>query len=167
MSRLIDYALVALVIGVLVGLFRLSRIALRVLLSRLEVRFPRYSVDHVIVLGFTCLLAGLLILPLLSALLGLAGTERLPGGIVLHLVMVALSIILFSMSEDLFGGIRRSRRSADQWTLARHLRIAGPAILAFFLIGALFLSPIFYGGLSVLLVAFYAFALWCRPRETK
>ncbi|MBN1435366.1 hypothetical protein JW921_11435 [Candidatus Fermentibacterales bacterium] len=163
MSRLADYGWVALVILVLMGLFRLSRILLGRIVGRFRQRFPAYTVDHLIVLGFLFLLLGLLALPLTSVALGFFDPCRLPGGMVLHLVMVAGSVILFSFSEDLFGSIRRAdKERAASWSVGRHMRVIALPLLLFLVLGALFLSPIFYSALTIVLLVFYLAALWCR-----
>lgn len=169
MSRLAGYAAVALVILALMGLFRVSRILLRLLMKRFGKRFPGYTVDHVVLLAFVVLLCGLIALPALCAIIGLLSPDRLPGGILLHLLLVAGSVVLFSFSEDLFGSIRRYKRekdSQDLWSVGRHLRLVILPLCVFLAVGSLLLSPVFYAGLSVILLVFYLVALWSRPGKT-
>lgn len=165
MDRLVDYLYVAVVIAALWGLFRLARAITGRYLQRLEAARSRagraLSRDEVLSRGFTVLLAGLIAMPLVTAAISVFAGRRLPGGIYLHLLMVALSVVIFSVVEDLFR-LYKSYPSGPGWSVSRHLRRAGPLILAFWATGCLFLSPLFYSGLSLLLLLFYLFALWCR-----
>jgi hypothetical protein len=97
----------------------------------------------------------------LTAGLALAGNRHLTGGIYLHLAMVAASVIVFSIVEDLFR-LYRSYPSDRAWPVREHLARIGPAIIAFWAAGCLLLSPLFYSGLSLILLLFYLYALWCR-----
>ncbi len=165
MDRLTDYLQVAVVIAILWGLFRLARsVTGRYLKSLEEAREragSRLSRDEVLRRGFSVLLAGLLAMPVVTAGLSLLSGRRLLGGIYLHLFMVAVSVVVFSVVEDLFR-LYKSYPPDPDWTVARHMSRTGPAILAFWAAGSLLLSPLFYSGLSVLLLLFYLFALWCR-----
>ncbi len=161
-SRLVDYALVALVIVVIVGLFRLSRYLLNTLLDRISERDGGLTADRVLRLGLRVLLVGLLGLPFVTSLLAFADPLRLPGGMPLHLAMVAVSVVLFSIAEDSFRIFRGYPRD-ERWTVGRHMAAAAPFLVGFWLVGCLFLSPLFYSGLTVIIALFYLFALSCRP----
>lgn len=158
-----DYALVALVAAVLYALFRVSRRLLRLFLAALEKRGGPLTSDDMIVLGFRVLIAGLLLLPLVTWGLAFADPIRLPGGLVLHLVLVAISIVLFSFAEDLFGGI--SRLPAGGMGAGAHWRKTGPLLMAFWLVGYLLISPLFYTGVTLCLALLHGYALSCRSRR--
>jgi len=161
-QRLVDYALVALVILAVFGLFRLSRFLLKRILIKLKMKYSVLTADRILVTGFFFLLAGLLFLPVFTSLLALINNRYLTGGMILHLVLVAFSVILFSIAEDLFRDFT-SCESSENWSVARHFRYISIPFLGFWLAGCLFLSPIFYSGLTVILSLFYLFALSCRP----
>lgn len=160
-DRLLDYGLVAVVVAIVAALFRVSRILLRRLLTRLEASGP-LTADRLLRAGFLTLLAGLLMLPFLTSLLAFANRSRLPGGMPLHLGVVAVSVLLFSVAEDLFRSFRAYPRD-PAWTVRRHLTSQSVPLLVFWAVGALLLSPIFYSGLSLLLAVFYLYAVSCRP----
>jgi len=159
-SRLLDYALVALVLLALYGLFRLSRLLLARFLEAFSKRRGPLSDDSVLLLGFYSLLAGLSLLPIITWGLAFVDSDMLLGGMPLHLVLVAVSVVLFSFSEDLYGSHRKY--APGRWSLARHARLASPPLMAFWVLGSLLLSPIFYSGLTIILAVFYAYALRCR-----
>jgi len=160
-ERLIDYGLVAIVVVVVAGLFRISRILMKRLLNCMETRHS-LTADLVLRTGFLILLAGLLMLPFITSLLAFISTTHLPGGMPLHLVMVAVSIILFSISEDLFRSFRSYPRAVG-WTARRHFTFASLPLAAFWAVGCLLLSPLFYSGLSIILAAFYLYSIRCLP----
>jgi hypothetical protein len=159
-DRLLDYGLVALVVAIVAGLFRCSRILMKRLLNRMEAAGP-LTADRVLRAGFLILLAGLLMLPFLTSLLAFANSTHLPGGMPLHLVMVAASIILFSIAEDLFRSFRLYPRDAA-WTARRHFASLSLPLLGFWAVGCLLLSPVFYSGLSIILALFYLYSVGCR-----
>jgi len=165
MERLVDYLYVAAVIAVLWGLFRVARTLTGRYLSRLESARKEagsaLSSDEVLSRGFTVLLAGLIAMPTVTAGLALISGRKLPGGIYLHLLMVAVSVVVFSVVEDLFR-LYKSYPRNPEWTVGRHLARTGPVVVAFWATGCLLLSPLFYSGLSLLLLLFYLYALWCR-----
>ena len=165
MERLIDYLYVAVVIAVLWGLFRVARILTGRYLRRLESAKREagsaLSSDELLSRGFTVLLAGLIAMPTVTAALALFSVRKLPGGIYLHLLMVAVSVVVFSVVEDLFR-LYKSYPPDPEWTVGRHLARTGPVVVAFWAMGCLFLSPLFYSGLSLLLLILYLYALWCR-----
>lgn len=163
MSRAGEYGLVALVVLVIIVLFRVSRLLLHKILHLLERKYGVYTVDHVIVTGFLFLLIGLLFLPFISSVLGFANRDYLPGGMIFHLVLVAVSVVLFSFAEDLFGSIKKYHSNREIWKIGKHMKIIFLPVLAFLATGILFLSPVFYTGLTIILLVFYFFALWCRP----
>ncbi len=161
-QRLIDYAMVAIVILAVFGLFRLSRVLMQRLLRNLRSRYALFGVDQMLVTGLIFLLTGLLFLPAFTSLLAVINSAHLTGGIALHLVMVAISIVLFSIAEDLFRDF--STYSAENyWTVASHFKYVSVPFILFWAAGCIFISPLFYSGLTFVLVLFYLFALSCRP----
>jgi hypothetical protein len=162
MQRFIDYGLILGVVVVLMLVFRLTRALLGRLLSAYSARHGEPDCDTVIRMGFHALLAGMLFLPLVTALLANFDGDRLTGGIYLHLFLVAISIIVFSFAEDLFGSMKKRPRPSSV-PAAIHFRTAGPSLLVFWILGSLFLSPIFYTAMTLLLGGFYLFALAARP----
>lgn len=162
MQRLTDYGIVLLVVAAMMGLFRLSRFLLARVLASREARGLTCDCDDHIRLGFLFLVAGMLLLPLATAALACLDPLSLTGGAFLHLLLVAVSIILFSFAEDLFAGMKR-RPAARRVTAGAHFRTAGPLLLGFWLLGSIFLSPIFYTAFTLILGLFYLFALSARP----
>lgn len=161
-QRLTDYALVGLVVLVIFGLFRLSRIILGRVLKSLENRYGPLGPDRTLFAAFLFLLTGLLFLPAITCLLALLNSEYLPGGMVLHLVLVALSIILFSISEDMFRDFPSMEADGRSWSAGEHFRRLAFPFALFWALGVVFLSPLFYSGLTVILALFYMYALSCR-----
>jgi len=161
-QRLVDYALVALVVLAIFGLFRLSRLIMKSIISGLERRKGPLGPDRMLLLAFLFLLAGLLFLPSVTALLAVIDSHSLSGGMVLHLVLVALSIILFSIAEDLFRDFPALRGDGELWPAADHFRRMLVPFAVFWAAGVIFLSPVFYSGLTLLLAVFYLYALTCR-----
>jgi len=161
-QRLIDYLHVAFVILVVLGLFRLSRIIMGRILKRLRSFFGILTPDRILLTGFYFLLAGLLLLPAITSLLASINSIHLTGGIVLHLILVAVSIVLFSIAEDLFRDFSVAEAS-DKWSIGRHFKYILLPVIAFWAFGCVFLSPLFYSGFTVILVIFYLYALSCRP----
>jgi len=162
MQRILDYVTVAAVIAVMMLLFRLSRFLLSRILRLRERRGGPVDCNDAIRLGFRFLLAGMLFLPLATALAARADNRFLIGGTVLHLSLVAVSIVLFSFAEDLFAGMKKMPPTRAVST-GEHFRSAGPLLIIFWLLGSLFLSPIFYSALTLVLGVFYLFALAARP----
>ncbi len=161
-ERLIDYLFVAIVVFVVWLLFKVSGNLASLFLERLKRKSDNLSSDAVISAGFFFLLGGLLLLSFITALFAFADNYSLVGRMPMHLVLVALSVILFSIAEDLFRVFKEYPRNPD-WTISRHFLILILPLLSFWLIGVLFISPIFYSGLTLILVLFYLFALKCRP----
>lgn len=160
-QRLIDYAMVAIVILAVFGLFRLSRILMQQLLKNLRSRYSVFGADRMLVTGLLFLLSGLLFLPAFTSLLAVLNSRHLTGGITIHLVLVAISIVLFSISEDLFRDFTTCS-SDKHWSVGRHFKCVSVPFLAFWALGCVFLSPLFYSGLTLILVLFYLYALSCR-----
>lgn len=160
-QRLIDYAMVAIVILTVFGLFRLSRVLMQRLIGKLRNRYPLFGADRMLVTGLIFLLTGLLFLPLFTSLLAVINRAHLTGGIALHLVLVAISIILFSIAEDLFRDFSLCR-SEKYWSIGKHFKCVSLPFILFWSAGSLFISPLFYSGLTLVLALFYLFALSCR-----
>ncbi len=160
-QRLIDYAMVAIVILIVFGLFRLSRILMQQLIKTLRSRYTVFGPDRMLVTGLIFLLAGLLFLPAFTSILAVINSNHLTGGMAVHLVLVAISIVLFSISEDLFRDFSTCR-SDKKWSIGSHFKCVSVPFLAFWALGCIFISPLFYSGLTLILVLFYLFALSCR-----
>ncbi len=160
-QRLIDYAMVAIVILAVFGLFRLSRVLMQRLIGNLRNRYPLFGADRMLVTGLIFLLTGLLFLPVFTSLLAVINNAHLTGGIVLHLVLVAVSIVLFSIAEDLFRDFSVCH-SEEYWTIGKHFKCVSLPFILFWAAGSVFISPLFYSGLTIVLALFYLFALSCR-----
>jgi len=160
-QRLIDYAMVAIVILAVFGLFRLSRILMQRLLRNLTGRFGVFGADRMLITGLIFLLSGLLFLPAFTSVLSVINNRHLTGGIAVHLVLVAISIVLFSISEDLFRDFSTCS-SNENWSISKHFKCILIPFIVFWALGCIFISPLFYSGLSIILVIFYLFALSCR-----
>ena len=160
-QRLIDYAMVAIVILTVFGLFRLSRVLMQRLIRKLKNRYPLFGADRMLVTGLIFLLTGLLFLPVFTSLLAVINSEHLTGGIAVHLVLVAISIVLFSIAEDLFRDFSICR-SEKYWSLGKHFKCVSLPFILFWAAGSVFISPLFYSGLTLVLALFYLFALSCR-----
>jgi hypothetical protein len=164
-QRLTDYALVALVILAVFGLFRLSRIVMNLVLRRIRSKHGELGPDLTLFVAFMFLLIGLLFLPSLTAVLAVINNHHLFGGLILHLVMVAISIVLFSIAEDMFREFPSIPGGREMWTVSEHFRRMAFPLTAFWAVGVIFLSPIFYSGLTLVLAIFYLYALSCRKAE--
>lgn len=161
-QRLTDYALVGLVILVIFGLFRLSRIVMGRVMKRLEKRYGSPGPDRTLFTAFLFLLGGLLFLPSVTYFLAFLNNEYLAGGMFLHLVLVAISIILFSIAEDMFRDFPSMEAGGDSWSVGEHFRRLAVPFALFWALGVVFLSPLFYSGLTVILAIFYIYSLSCR-----
>lgn len=161
-QRLIDYAMVAVVTLSVFGLFRLSRILMQRILKRLRNRYSVFGADRMLITALYFLLAGLLLLPAFTSLLAVINNRYLTGGMLVHLLLVAISIIIFSISEDLFRDFS-SCSHQNEWSIGRHFRCVSVPLIIFWIIGCVFISPLFYSGVTLVLVIFYYFALSCRP----
>ena len=160
-QRLIDYAMVFIVVLCVFGLFKLSRILMQLLLKNLRRRYVIFGADRMLVTGLIFLLSGLLFLPSFTSLLALINSRYLTGGLAVHLSMVAISIVLFSIAEDLFRDFSNCD-SDKMWSVGNHFKYVSVPFIAFWALGCIFISPLFYSGLTLVLVLFYLFALSCR-----
>ena len=170
MDRLIDYGLVLLVILVIMGLFRVSRMLLERFLRRSREAGRQITRDGALLGGMLFLLSGLLFLPFVTALISFVKNDFLPGGMILHLVLVALSVIVFSIAEDLFRIFREFPVDPERgpWSVSDHMKRLVIPLMAFWAVGCVFLSPLFYSGLTVLLAVFYLYAVaLCRTGPKK
>lgn len=169
MDRLADYGLVLVIVLAIMGLFRLSRFILNRLMDRMVADNRQISRDGTIFAGMIFLLSGLLFLPFITALISFVRNDFLPGGIVFHLIMVAISVIVFSISEDLFRVYRDfSDDPKGRWSFVKHMKKLSLPLLIFWATGCIFLSPLFYSGLTIILVLFYAYAVgMCRTDGQK
>ena len=163
-NRFWDYALVAIVILAIFGLFRISRILTKSVLTNLKKRFGVLDADRILVTGFFFLLTGSMFLPAFTSLLAVINKRTLTGGMVLHLVLVAISVILFSIAEDLFRDFSNFP-FRDNWSVNRHFIYISIPLISFWAIGCILLSPVFYSGLTVIVAIFYLFALSCRSTK--
>ncbi|MCD4701677.1 MAG: hypothetical protein K8S24_07455 [Candidatus Aegiribacteria sp.] len=161
-QRLIDYAMVAMVILSVFGLFRLSRMLMNRILKRLRNKYSVFGADRMLITALYFLLAGLLFLPAFTSLLAVINSRYLTGGMVVHLLLVAISIVLFSISEDLFRDFS-SCSPRNMWSTGKHFRCVSVPFIIFWIIGCIFISPLFYSGVTLILLIFYYFALSCRP----
>ena len=164
-QRLTDYALVALVILIVFGLFRLSRIVMNLVLRRIRSKHGVLGPDLTIYVAFLFLLAGLLFLPAFTSVLAVINNHHLFGGLFLHLAMVAISIVLFSIAEDMFREFPSIPGGRDLWKVSDHFRRIALPLGVFWAVGVIFLSPLFYSGLTIVLALFYLYALSCRKAE--
>ena len=164
-QRVHDILLVVLVLAVLKGLFELTRLLLRRFMTLLAARGHALTRDTAIQWGVGFLLCGLLLLPFFTSILALFDNRALAGGIVLHLVLVAASIVLFSFAEDLirlYNTFPAGRTGL--LPVRRHLERMLPFLGAFWAIGFLFLSPIFYSALTLLIFIFFMAVLHGRKK---
>lgn len=161
-QRFMDYAMVAVVVLCVFGLFRLSRMLMHRILNSLRTRYSFFEADRMLITALYFLLAGLLFLPAFTSLLAIINSRYLTGGMVVHLLMVAVSIVIFSIAEDLFRDFSSSG-THEKWSIGRHFRYVSVPFSIFWAIGCIFISPLFYSGLTLILILFYLFALSCRP----
>lgn len=165
-QRLLDILRVALVLGTLKGLFELTRFLLRRFTGLLAAKGRPLNRDTAIQWGIGFLLTGLLLLPFFTSVLALFDNRRLVGGIVLHLLLVAVSIVMFSFAEDLIR-IYNSFPPGKSGLLpvGSHAKRMLPFIGIFWATGVLLLSPIFYTGLTLLICVFYLAVLHGRRKN--
>lgn len=160
-QRLIDYGIVLGVVVVLMSLFKLSRFLLhRFIQHRINTK-GGFSVDSALLWGMRFLLAGLLMLPFITSVLAFFNNRHLVGGMPLHLSLTAVSVILFSFAEDLFRDYNSYGKTKLE-PVAWHIRKLALPLAVFWVVGCLFLSPLFYSALTVLTVAFYRICLHFR-----
>lgn len=164
--RIMDILLVVFVLALLKGLFEITRRLLRRFTGLLARRGRPLHRDSAIQWGMGSLLAGLLLLPFFTAILAFFQNRRLTGGLVLHLILVAVSIVLFSFSEDLLRLYNTFPRMKNGLLpVSAHFRRMLPFIMVFWAAGVLFLSPLFYSALTVLLLVFYLAVLHGRRKD--
>ncbi len=164
-QRLQDALLVALVLVVLKGLFEFTRFLMKRFTAMLAARGHPLNRDSAIQWGIGALLSGLLLLPFFTSILTLFNNRILVGGIVLHLVLVAFSIILFSFAEDLIRLYNSFPPGASGLqSVGSHIKRMLPLIAAFWAVGFICLSPIFYTALTVLICIFYMAVLHGRQK---
>jgi len=160
-QRLTDYAVVLGVVIVLMSLFKLSRHLLSRFVKTIGKKKGEFSTDSALLWGMRFLLAGLLMLPFITSLLAFFDNEHLKGGMPLHLLLTAVSVVLFSFAEDLFRDYN-SYGSKELKPVSWHFRKLTVPLVSFWLIGCLFISPLFYSGLAVLVIVFYRLCLFFR-----
>jgi hypothetical protein len=160
-QRLIDYGIVLAIVLILSGLFRLSRYLLVVFIKRREVKGIPFTSDQALLWGMRYLLCGLLLLPFVTSLLAFIQNQKLIGGMPLHLILTALSVVLFSFAEDLFRDYNSYSHSC-LLPVSWHLKKLLVPFILFWVTGSIFLSPLFYSGLLILLFVFYRLCLFFR-----
>ena len=160
-QRLIDYGIVLAVVLVLSGLFRLSRQLLALFIKKQESKGIEFTSDQALLWGMRFLLCGMMLLPFLTSLLAFVQSGQLVGGMTLHLGLTAFSVVLFSFAEDLFRDYNRYNRKKIQ-PVAWHTKKLLVSVIVFWAVGCIFISPLFYSGLTILLVIFYRLCLHFR-----
>lgn len=160
-QRLIDYGIVLAVVLVLSGLFRLSRQLLTLFIKKQESKGNEFTSDQALLWGMRFLLCGMMLLPFLTSLLAFVQNGQLVGGMTLHLGLTAISVVLFSFAEDLFRDYNRYSRK-NIMPVAWHTKKLLVPVIVFWAAGCVFISPLFYSGLTILLVFFYRLCLYFR-----
>lgn len=160
-QRLIDYGIVLAVVLVLSGLFRLSRQILTLFIKKQEIKGNEFTSDQALLWGMRFLLCGMMLLPFLTSLLAFVQNGQLVGGMTLHLGLTAISVVLFSFAEDLFRDYNRYSRKKIM-SVAWHTKKLLVPVIIFWTAGCVFISPLFYSGLTILLVIFYRLCLYFR-----
>jgi len=149
------------VVLLLSGLFRLSRYLLGIFIKNRENNGAEFSSDLALVWGMRFLLGGMLLLPFVTSILAFLQNRHLIGGMPLHLGLTAVSVVLFSFAEDLFRDYNRYG-TVSLKPVRWHFNTLVFPVLAFWVVGCVFLSPLFYSGLTILLVVFYRLCLHFR-----
>ncbi len=149
------------VVLLLSGLFRLSRYLLNVFIRSREKKGFLFTSDQALIWGMRFLLGGMLLLPFVTSLLSFVRNDTLVGGMPLHLILTAISVILFSFAEDLFRDYNSYLNSALK-TVQWHRKKLLVPLIVFWVVGCVFLSPIFYSALTLLIVLFYRLCLYFR-----
>lgn len=165
-QRLIDYGIVLVVVLVLWGLFRLSRQLLTVFIKKQESKGNEFTSDQALLWGMRFLLSGMMLLPFLTSLLAFVQNRQLVGGMTLHLGLTAISVVLFSFAEDLFRDYNRYNRKSIK-PVAWHTKKLLVPVIVFWTAGCVFISPLFYSGLTILLIFFYRLCLYFRKTLEK
>ena len=160
-QRLIDYGIVLAVVLVLSGLFRLSRYLLGSFIKKQDSSGTQFTSDQALFWGMIFLLGGMIFLPFVTSVLAFVQNGQLIGGMPLHLALTALSVVLFSFSEDLFRDYNSYNADKIQ-PISWHTKRLLTPLLVFWIIGCLFLSPLFYSGLTILIAVFYRLCLFFR-----
>ena len=160
-QRLTDYGIVLGVVLVLMSLFKLSRYLLHRFIKLIEKKNGEFSSDSALLWGMRFLLTGLLMLPFITALLAFADNQHLKGGMPLHLALTAISVVLFSFAEDLFR-VYNGYGSKNPESVSWHFRKLIIPLVGFWLVGCVFISPLFYSALTVLAIVFYRLCLYFR-----
>lgn len=156
-----DYGVVLAVVLILSGLFRLSRFLLGMFVKKQEIKGNKFTSDQALVWGMRFLLGGMILLPFVTSMLAFIQNRQLIGGMPLHLGLTALSVVFFSFAEDLFRDYN-SYQHTDLKIIAWHLKKLLLPLLLFWAVGCIFLSPLFYSGLTILLAVFYRLCLYFR-----
>ena len=168
-ERLMDYGIVLVVVLLLSGLFRLSRSLLGFFIKKHEREGKAFSSDQALLWGMIFLLGGMILLPFVTAILAFIQNRQLVGGMSLHLGLTAVSVVFFSFAEDLFRDYNKYRNDHKK-PVSWHTKKLLLPVLVFWAIGSIFLSPLFYSGLTLLIVVFYGLCLYFRKtpeRKTK
>jgi uncharacterized membrane protein len=160
-QRLTDYGIVLVVVLVLMSLFKLSRFILHKFTNVKATAGSDFNTDCALIWGLRFLLTGLLLLPFLTSILAFFDNEHLPGGMTLHLVLTAISVVLFSLAEDLFRDYN-SYGSVALKSVSWHVRRSILPLSLFWAVGCVFISPLFYSGLTILVAVFYRMCLSFR-----
>lgn len=160
-QRFIDYGVVLVVVLLLSGLFRLSRYLLGVFIKKREISGKSFSSDQALLWGMRFLLGGMLLLPFVTSLLAFVENQELIGGMTLHLALTAVSVVLFSFAEDLFRDYNNYEHTKLK-DLSWHMKKLLLPVLVFWVTGCIFLSPLFYSGLTILIAVFYRLCLYFR-----
>lgn len=160
-QRLTDYGIVLGIVLVLMSLFKLSRYLLHKITGARGPAGTDFNTDCALVWGLRFLLTGLLLLPFLTSILAFFNNAHLPGGMTLHLVLTAISVVLFSLAEDLFRDYN-SYGTASLKPVSWHMRRSILPLSLFWVIGCVFISPLFYSGLTILVAVFYRLCLTFR-----
>jgi len=160
-QRFSDYGIVLAVVLLLSGLFRLSRHLLGVFVRSRERAGVEFSSDQALVWGMRFLLGGMLLLPFVTSILTFLQNRHLIGGMPLHLGLTAISVVLFSFAEDLFRDYNNYHTKILK-PVSWHTRTLLVPVLVFWAVGCVFLSPLFYSALTILLIIFYRICLYFR-----
>ncbi|MCD4707779.1 MAG: hypothetical protein K8S62_08570 [Candidatus Sabulitectum sp.] len=160
-QRLTDYGIVLAVVLVLSGLFRLSRHLLGIFITKQESAGNKFTSDQALVWGMRFLLGGMILLPFVTSILSFIQNRQLIGGMPLHLGLTALSVVSFSFAEDLFRDYNKYQHK-NLKSVIWHTKTLLLPVLLFWAVGCIFLSPLFYSGLTILLSVFYRLCLFFR-----
>ncbi len=163
-ERFIDYGIVIFIVILLSLLFKLSRHLLNSFTSKFEQKGIAFSSDMALLWGMRFLLTGMLLLPFITSLFAFANNQQLIGGMPFHLFLTAVSVVLFSFSEDLFRDYNTYNNTSLKPQVWHAKKLVIPIII-FWLVGVIFISPLFYSGLTILIVVFYKLCLVFRKTQ--